>query len=94
MGDMEVKKYGLQKSLCHMCKPSSVHTFVNVNWIGDSVLLYTKVAAFKAWKHVYECTQGGCYLWSGECGIDVTCFKIILGLSRPLHLSAGDSIKA
>lgn len=81
-----------------MCKPNSMLTFVNASWAGDSVHLYMKVAAFKSWKHVYECTQGGCYLWSGECGIYVTCFKIILGLSRPLHLSAccsaGDSIKA
>lgn len=29
--DMEVNKYGLQKSPQHMCKPSSVHTFVNVS---------------------------------------------------------------
>lgn len=29
--DMEVNKYGLQKSPWNMCKPSSVHTFVNVS---------------------------------------------------------------
>lgn len=34
---------------------------------------YMKIAALKSYKHVYECTKGGCYLWGGERCVYVTC---------------------